>query len=68
MNIKFFFQFVQLSILIIIYSCSQENLNKTAIPQAVTGLCSPIQLSSEEVNKIDLSDYFREKVHLINHY
>ena len=61
MNIKFFFQFVQLSIFIIIYSCTQENLNKTAVPQAVTGICSPIQLSSEEVNKIDLSDYFLEK-------
>ena len=61
MNIKFFFQFVKLSIILIIYSCSRGNFNKLNVPQAVTGLCSPIQLNSEEVNKIDLSDYFLEK-------
>ena len=57
MNIKFFFQFVQLSIFIIIYSCSQENMSKKTVPQAVTGLCSPIKLSVEGLNKIDLSDF-----------
>ena len=36
-------------------------MNKTTVAQAVTGLCSPIQLSSEELNKIDLSDFFLEK-------
>ena len=60
MNIKFFFQFVQLSLLILIHSCSQHNLDKTIVPQAVTDWCSPIQLSNEGVNKIDLSSYFFE--------
>ncbi len=60
MNIKFFFQFVQFCILIILYSCSDGNLNKVIIPQAITGLCSPIQLSIDGLNKIDLSDYFLE--------
>mgnify|MGYP002815974175 FL=1 len=61
MNIKFFFQFVQLFIFIIIYSCSHENMSKKTVPQAVMGLCSPIQLSVEGLNKIDLSDFFLEK-------
>ena len=60
MNIKFFFQFVQLSLLILIHSCSQHNLDKIIVPQAVTDWCSPIQLSNEGVNKIDLSSYFFE--------
>ena len=34
---------------------------KTTVQQAVKGLCSPIQLSSEELDKIDLSDFFLEK-------
>ncbi len=61
MNIKFFFQFVHLPLLILIHSCYHENLNKTTVPQAVMGLCSPIQLSVEDLNKIDLSDFFLEK-------
>ena len=60
MNIKFFFQFVQLSLLILIHSCSQRNLDKIFVPQAVTDWCSPIQLNNEGVNKIDLSSYFFE--------
>ena len=60
MNIKFFFQFVQLSLFILIYSCSSGNLDKIIVPQAVTGWCSPIQLSNEGSNKIDLSSYFFE--------
>ena len=60
MNIKFFFQFVQLSLLFIIHSCSQGNLDKIIVPQAVNDWCSPIQLSNEGVNKIDLNSYFFE--------
>ena len=60
MNIKFFFQFVQLSLLILVYSCSSGNLDKIIVPQAVTDWCSPIQLSNEGSNKIDLSSYFFE--------
>ena len=61
MNIKFFFQFVQLSLLILVYSCSSGNLDKIIVPQAVSDWCSPIQLSNEGSNKIDLSPYFFEK-------
>ena len=61
MNIKFFFQFFQLSLFILIYSCSSGNLDKIIVPQAVTDWCSPIQLSNEGSNKIDLSPYFFEK-------
>ena len=61
MNIKFFFQFFRLSLFILIYSCSSGNLDKIIVPQAVTGWCSPIQLSNEGSNKIDLSPYFFEK-------
>ena len=44
MNIKFFFQFVQLSLLTLIHSCSQGNLDKVIVPQTVTDWCSPIKL------------------------
>ena len=61
MNIKFFFQFVQLSLLILTCSCSSDNLDKIMVPKAVTDWCSPIKLNNEGSNKIDLSLYFFEK-------
>ena len=61
---KIFFQFVQLPLLLLIHSCSQNNLGEIVVPQAVTGWCSPIQLNSEGLNKINLSSYFFEKYHV----
>ena len=64
MNIKFFFQFVQLSLLTLVHSCSQGNLDKVIVPQAVTDWCSPIKLTNEGLNKIDLSSYFFETFYI----